>query len=183
VNPVLQLDFYYLNTHRSLFRDVRLRQAVNYALDRRALAAVGSGFQALPEHPSDHYLAPGMPGYRAASVYPLTPYVGKPRKLVEEAHAAGRTAVLYAQVASPGPEQAQIVKNDLARVGLQVQIELFPSAAFFSRLTTPGEPFDLAYDGWIADYPIRARCSTNCSRTPRMAPPSTRRSTGTGSRL
>ena len=45
------------------------------------------------------------------------------------------------------------MKNDLARIGIQVQIKTFPSAAFFARLATPGEPFDLAYDGWVADYP------------------------------
>ena len=38
VNPGLQLDYFVLNTHRPLFSDVRLRQAVNYAIDRRALA-------------------------------------------------------------------------------------------------------------------------------------------------
>jgi len=45
------------------------------------------------------------------------------------------------------------VKNDLARIGIQVEIKTFPSTVFFSHLATPGEPFDLAYDGWIADYP------------------------------
>ena len=41
VNPGLQLDFFVLNTHRTLFSDVRVRQAVNYAIDRRALARLG----------------------------------------------------------------------------------------------------------------------------------------------
>jgi YVTN family beta-propeller protein len=153
VNPGLQLDFFYLNTHRRLFTDVRVRQAVNYAIDRRALAAAGSGFQALPDTPTDHYLPPGMPGYRAAHVYPLTPDLAKARQLIAAAHAAGRTAVLYTLDSFPAPEQAQIVKNDLARIGIEVQIHTFPSSAFFAQLATPGEPFDLAYDGWEADYP------------------------------
>ena len=153
VTPALQVDFFYLNTHRALFSDVRVRQAVNYAINRRALAALGSGFQALPETPTDHYVPPGMPGYRAAHVYPPTPDLAKARQLIAAAHAAGRTAVLYTFEPSPGPEQAQIMKNDLARIGIQVQIKRFPSGQFFSRLATPGEPFDLAYDGWEADYP------------------------------
>ena len=48
VNPGLQLDYFVLNAHRPLFSDVRLRQAVNYAIDRRALAELGDGFQPLP---------------------------------------------------------------------------------------------------------------------------------------
>jgi YVTN family beta-propeller protein len=153
VNQILQLDFFYLNTHRSLFSDVRLRRAVNYAIDRRALAAVGSGFQALPERPTDHYLPPGMPGYRGAGFYPLSPDVAKARQLVKEAHAAGRTAILYTFDVPPGPELAQIVKNDLGAIGIQVQVKVFPSTALFSRLATPGERFDIGYSGWIADYP------------------------------
>src|SRR4249920_2294216 len=40
-NPSAQLDYFVLNTHRPLFSDVRMRQAVNYAIDRRALAQRG----------------------------------------------------------------------------------------------------------------------------------------------
>jgi ABC-type transport system substrate-binding protein len=153
VTPTLQLDYFYLNSHRSLFSDVRVRQAVNHAIDRRALAAVGSGFQALPDTPTDHYLPPGMPGYRAANVYPLTPDLAKARQLIAAAHAAGRTAVLYTFDIFPGPELAQIVRNDLARIGISVQIHTFPSGQYFSLLANPSAPFDLAYEGWIADYP------------------------------
>ncbi len=35
VDPQLALDYFDLNTHRPLFRDVRLRQAVSYAIDRQ----------------------------------------------------------------------------------------------------------------------------------------------------
>jgi ABC-type transport system substrate-binding protein len=153
VNPTLELDSFVLNTHRPLFSDVRLRQAVNYAIDRRSLAGLGSGAQPLPERPTDHYLPPGIPGFHDAPVYPMTPDLAKARQLVRLAHAGDRTAVLYALDTPPGPEQAQIVKNNLAAIGIQVQIKTFPTATMFSRIATPGEPFDLGYSGWVADYP------------------------------
>ena len=111
VNPGLQLDFFFLNTHRTLFSDVRVRQAVNYAIDRRALARLGDSFLPVPERPTDHYLPPGMPGYRDAHVYPTTPNVAKARELIREARVAGRTAVLYTCDAYPCPQQAQIVED------------------------------------------------------------------------
>jgi len=152
VTQALGLEYFFLNTHRSLFSDVRVRQAVNYAIDRRALAATGSGGQALPDTPTDHYLPPGMPGYRAAHVYPLTPDLVKARQLIAAAHAAGRTAVLYTLDFPAALEQAQIVKNDLARIGIQVQIHTFPSGRYYSLLPNPRAPFDLAYNGWLVDY-------------------------------
>jgi YVTN family beta-propeller protein len=152
VNPGIQLDYFALNTHRPLFSNVRVRQAVNYALDRRALARFGDFFQPLPERPTDHYLPPGVPGFRDTRVYPATPDVGQARSLIRQAHAAGRTAVLDTCDALPCPQQAQIVKTDLARIGLRVQIRELPSATLFAREGTPGARFDLAWEGWIPDY-------------------------------
>ena len=138
-----------LSTEAALFSDVRMRQAVNYAIDRRALAQRGDRFHPLPAHPTGHYLPPGMPGFRDAHVYPMTADVVKARKL---ARGGQRTAVLYTCDSSPCPEQAQIVKTDLAAIGLQVQIKKIPFAKYFTTLGKPGDPFDLAWDGWLPDY-------------------------------
>ena len=153
VSPGLQLDYFDLNTHRKLFSDVRVRQAVNYAIDRRALARLGDFFEPLPARPTDHYLPPGMPGFRDAHIYPMTPDVVRARTLVRKAHASGLTAVLYTCDAYPCPQQAQIVKTDLARIGLRVQIRKLPSETLFVQQATPGAPFDLAWDGQLPDYP------------------------------
>jgi YVTN family beta-propeller protein len=150
VNPSRQLDFFFLNTHRRLFSDVRMRQAVNYAIDRVGLAQLGDAYKPLPERTTDHYLPPGIPGFRDARSYPMTPDVVKAREL---AQGGGRTAVLYTCHVSPCEEQAQIIKSDLAKIGLQVQIKTFPTAALNAREARPGEPFDLAWQGWIPDYP------------------------------
>ncbi len=76
-----------LNTHRPLFRDVRLRQAVNYAIDRRKLAEIAGDMQ-----PTDQYLPPGMPGFKDVDIYPFTPNVSAARRL---AGTQRRTAILY----------------------------------------------------------------------------------------
>jgi peptide/nickel transport system substrate-binding protein len=152
VNPGLQLDYFELNTHRTLFSDVRVRQAVNYAIDRRSLARLGDWFQPLPERPTDHYLPPAMPGFRNAHVYPITPNIVKARALVRRAHAGGRTAILDTCDAYPCPQQAQIVKTDLARIGLDVQVNTLTSSKLFALEETPGKHFDLARDGQLAPY-------------------------------
>jgi ABC-type transport system substrate-binding protein len=150
VNPVLATKFILLNTHRPLFSDVRARLAVNYAIDRRALAALGGYDQAGPLRLTDHYLPPGIAGFRDAHLYPPTPDLAKARRLM---HAHGRTAVLYTCNISPCPQQAQIVQTDLAAIGLQVQIKSFPLQILYRRVATPGAPFDLLMDSYIADYP------------------------------
>jgi YVTN family beta-propeller protein len=150
VNPVLATYFILLNTRRPLFSDVRARLAANYAIDRRRLAALGGYDQAGPLRLTDHYLPPGIAGFRDAHLYPPTSDVAKARRLMQ---ARRRTAVLYTCNISPCPEQAQIVKTDLAAIGLQVQIKSFPLQILYRRVATPGARFDLFMDSYIADYP------------------------------
>ena len=149
VNPQPALDFFALNTHRPLFADARIRQAVNYAIDRAALARIGDPFFPLPADPTDHYLPPGIPGHVNGHIYPLVPDLTKARRLAK-GH-AGATAVLYTCNRPTCTEQAQILKNDLAAIDLHVVVKTFEDQ--FARLVRPGEPFDIAYVGWAADYP------------------------------
>ncbi len=152
VNPQLAVDYILLNTHRPLFHDTRLRRAVNYAIDRRTLARIGSPFAGERERPTDQYLPPGMPGFKDAHIYPFTPAVAKARRL---AGGKRRVGVLYTCNQSPCDEIAQTVKTNLAAIGIDVRVRAFPISALFTRLGRPGEPFDLAVGGvgWIADYP------------------------------
>jgi YVTN family beta-propeller protein len=150
VNASPQLDLFALNTHRALFSNVSVRQAVNYAINREALAALGDEWVPLPEHPTSHYLPPGVPGNRDVEVYPLTPDLRKARSLARSA--AGKTAVLYTCDVYPCPQQAEIVKNDLAAIGITVQIHAIPDDELFAEYAKPGPAFDLAWSGWIPDY-------------------------------
>ena len=66
-------------------------------------------------------------------------------------HIAGRvraTAIMYTPNVSPWREEAQIVRRNLRPLGIDVQIKEFAMGDFFTRVTRPGEPFDLAVSGW-----------------------------------
>jgi peptide/nickel transport system substrate-binding protein len=146
-----QLDFFALNTHRPPFADVRLRRAVNYAINRAELARLGDEYTPLlPEPPTDHYLPPGVPGHSNVRVYPLIPDLAKARQLA--AGRASKTAVLYTCNVSPCDQQAQIIKTDLAKIGMRVEVRAFTDATLYTKTATPGGPFDIAYVGWLPDY-------------------------------
>ena len=150
VEPGPGLSYYYLNTHRRLFSDVRMRQAVNYAIDRRALARTGDGSQPFPERPTADYLPPGIPGSTNAPVYPFTPDLPKAKAL---AHARGRTAVLYTCEEPTCTLQAQLLKTELAAIGLRLHVKEFPIDTLTAASAAPHRQFDLASGGFGADYP------------------------------
>jgi len=149
LNPLPGVFYLALNTSRPLFANARMRRAVSYAIDRRALARLGSRASGLPGIPTDQYLPPGMPGYRDLSIYPLSSDLAEARKL-----AAGRhgTAILYTCEKYPCPQAAAIIKQDLARIGVNVEIKSFSYGVRFAKMSTKGEPFDIGEVGWFADY-------------------------------
>jgi YVTN family beta-propeller protein len=150
VDPFDNLWLFDLNARRSLFSDARLRQAVNYAIDRTALYGDGRGFNGAPEpQPTDQYLPPGMPGYHDVTIYPLKPDLGKARQL---AHGRRGTAVFYTCNEPTCIRWAQIVRTDLAPIGITVVVRQVALQELSSKILN-GAPWDISFVGWQADYP------------------------------
>ena len=58
--------YFFMNTQKPPFNDLRVRQAINYAVDPEALNRIFGGRL----HPSQQILPPGMPGYQEFKLYP-----------------------------------------------------------------------------------------------------------------
>jgi peptide/nickel transport system substrate-binding protein len=149
VQPGDFVRMFVLNTSRPLFRkNVKLRQAVNYAVDRRALLRERGGSPG--GQLTDQYLTPIKLGFRDERIYPLRePDLATARKLAKGQRRSGK-AVLYTSTVPVPLAQAQIVKDSLKRIGLDVEIQAFPVQVLFEKLDAPGEPFDIGWVGWAS---------------------------------
>jgi peptide/nickel transport system substrate-binding protein len=154
LRPGLTLRMLAFNSARPLFRDnPRLRKAVNFALDRSALVLTGGP---LVSRASDQYLPPILPGFKDADVYPLErPDVDRAKELAQGSLRGGK-AVLYVNSGALPMAIAQLVKQQLGAIGLEVDVRGIPihsaSAAYFNKLATPGEPWDIAFGLWSPSY-------------------------------
>jgi YVTN family beta-propeller protein len=138
-----------LNFTRPLFRDVRMRQAVNYAIDRTAFAPLGTPGQPLAADPNDQILPPGIPGYRPVEIYPNHPDLAKARAL---AGGGRHRAVLYNCNIPACRPFAQLLTTQLAKIGIEVETKELSFNQLYARAAKPGEPYDIAFQGWLADY-------------------------------
>ena len=151
VNAAMGIRYLALNTSRPLFASVDARRAVNFALDRPRLTQVWGAFGLTP---FDHYLPPTMPGSLDEHVYPLNgPDDATANALVDRAGVRGETAILYTCLTDVCQAAARIVTEDLARIGIAVETRSFPRGEQLAREQTRGEPYDIALEGWVADYP------------------------------
>ena len=146
--PTLSSHFYAFNTVRGPFRSVRLRRAVNFAMDRSALAA-DTGFGE-PGRPADQLVAPGVPGFEDVQIYPLgAPDLMRARELVGDRRLG---AVLYTCNLPGCARQAEILRSNLERIGIALDVRRFPLEQLFDRTANPDEPFDIGFGNWFADY-------------------------------
>jgi DNA-binding SARP family transcriptional activator/ABC-type transport system substrate-binding protein len=128
VSPMLGIDYLAFNARRPLFSDPRLRRAVNFALDRRAISDT-YGWPA-----ADHLLPPGMPGYRDSHLYPLgRPNLKRARAL---ARGHGGQAVLHVCDVPYCTQWARIIRGNLAAIGINVVVRV--SGEPLTRAATEG---------------------------------------------
>ncbi len=152
VSPANAALWLHMNTSRPLFADVRLRRAVNNAIDRTALVAQGARFAEVNPFnagwPTDDLLPPTIDGAPDLHLYPVAgPDIARARQLAGHVQA---TAIMYTPNQSPWLEEAQIVRANLEPLGIDVQVKEFPIDDYFVRIGRRGEPFDLAISGWAS---------------------------------
>ncbi|HSC91912.1 MAG TPA: ABC transporter substrate-binding protein [Gaiellaceae bacterium] len=142
--------FVSMNTTRGLFRDANVRKAVNLAIDRQAMLAQ-RGY--LAGKRADQILPPGIPGFRDANIWPLRfteANLAKARQLMR-----GRTTKALMLAGNRGASLTipQIVKFNLAKIGIDMDTRHLASGPLSSTVGRRGEPFELYLGGWHADYP------------------------------
>jgi peptide/nickel transport system substrate-binding protein len=148
VRPSPTVRYLEFNHARPLFRrNVRLRRAVNFAVDRAYLARQ-SPLLALRR--TDQILPPAMPGFAEAALYPLAGADVKRARELARGALRSRRAMIYAQEVDR--QLAEIVRFNLAQIGIEATVQVFELPVFLERMTQRGEPWDVAVSGWFADY-------------------------------
>ncbi len=152
ITPAAVISYLAMNTSRPTFQNEMVRQAVNWAINRKEIltpSGYGSGV------PTDKYLPPQFPAAaQEESVYPLdSSDLTKAKDLMTQSGVTTPlTAVLYTCNQPPCPDRAAIIQQELAKIGINVTIKKFDRGVQFTKEGVKGEPFDIADEGWIADY-------------------------------
>jgi peptide/nickel transport system substrate-binding protein len=151
--PSPNLFYLYMNTERPLFKNnVKLRQAVNFALDRTEMLLDFGPYWS--GSVTDGYLPAALRGYVNGHVYPLDRPNFKKALALARGHTRSGKAVIYTceSLATACLVEAQTIQADLKVIGIDVKIEQFPLATYYAKFHTRGEPFDLVFDKLIVPW-------------------------------
>ncbi|MGR9229528.1 ABC transporter substrate-binding protein [Rhizobium leguminosarum] len=147
----LHTGYLTLNTKVKPFDNVKVRQALNMAINKDRITRILNGRAT----PANQPLPPLMPGYDKA----FTGYaydVAKAKALLAEAgYPDGFETVLYSTNTDPQPRIAQAIQQDLAAVGVKAEVRALAQANVISAGGTEGEAPMIWSGGmaWIADFP------------------------------
>ena len=146
--PALRDLYLAINTTRGPLKDVRVRRALNYAVDVGTLLTTVLADRGVRSAGS---LPPGIPGYDSAR----TPYTYDPaqakRLLKEAGYGDGFSIKLWRTPRAELARLAQSIQQNLAEVG--VRAEIVERDASSARAAVRAGQADLFLTDWWADYP------------------------------
>ncbi len=147
----LETSYITINTTKKPFDDVRVRQAINMAINKDRIVKIINGRATV----ADQVLPPGMAAYDKS--YKGYPYdVEGAKKLMADAGLKdGFSTVLYAMNTDPNPRIAQAIQQDLAAIGIKAEIKALAQPEVIAAGGNK-EQAALTWSGgmgWIADFP------------------------------
>ena len=157
-NPQWAVAFLPLNTHIPPFNDLRVRQALNYAINRAKLVQFygGPAFAT----PSCQAIVPGIPGYRRYCPYTLHPLangawsapdMARARQLVAQSRTIGERIDLSAPLTRTPPQQQRDTSPAPARARLPRPCQRDSDASITPAMWNSFQIPDAG--NWIPAYP------------------------------
>jgi peptide/nickel transport system substrate-binding protein len=148
VEHPINLYLFWINTTKAPFDDLKVRQAVNYAVNTEALERIYAGSLA-----ATHQILPeGMPGHKPFDLYPHN--MAKAKELIAEANPSDRNITVWTDNESPNDEAAAYYQGVLSELGFSAKLKTINADNYYTIIgneTTPD--LDTGWLSFYEDYP------------------------------
>lgn len=167
-DPSIYMYYLALNTQHKSLANLKVRQAINYAINRKLWLRVGYAGLGTP---AESVIAPNVQFFakQTSPNYRYDP--AKAKELLKEAgYGQGLNLKLWTSNATASVRCAQFFKQQLAQVGIHVKVVPMDSGTRDAKLWSVRDPkkaqFDLYYGGWSpstgdADWALRPLFATD----------------------
>ncbi|MCA1761619.1 MAG: ABC transporter substrate-binding protein [Cryomorphaceae bacterium] len=153
-HPFLKTDYLgfmvgELNGAKSVWSDVRLRRAVNYAIDKESMVRYLRNN--VYEPANGGFIPKGMPGYDRNSGYSFN--IDSARALLRAAGYPGGEGLptLELSTTTDYVDLCEYAQHQLGEIGIKVKVNVLP-ASVHREMTARGD-LEMFRKSWLADYP------------------------------
>ena len=149
--------YMFMNTRVAPFDDPLVREAVNWGIDKPALARLFAGELA----PGCTFIPPGFPGYDEAFDTTECPYgdpsqppdLTKAQDLIKQAGADGTKVTVYGNNDDPTDKVTQAYADMLNQIGLDAEVEILDGGVYFQTIGNEKTAPQTGFANWFADFP------------------------------
>jgi peptide/nickel transport system substrate-binding protein len=146
--------YFFLNNEIAPFNKKEAREAVNLAIDKRALARLFGGLL----EPGCNFLPPGMQGYKKVDPCPwgdpnAAPQVDKAKQLVEQAGLAGDKVSVYGNDEDPSRPVAEYLTDVLNQIGFDADTKIVEGSVYFQTIGNQKTKAQAGFANWFQDFP------------------------------
>jgi len=141
--------YYFMNTRIPPFDNVKVRQAVNYAIDREALVRIYGGLAT----PTENVLPPTYPQYKKLNLYPHN--LAKAKQLVKEAGATGADVTIWTSnnTTRRAPQAGAYLQDVLKSIGFKTTLKTINAAIYWTTVGAQATKAQIGFADWYQDYP------------------------------
>ncbi len=148
ITPQIDLYYFWMNVNVAPFNDLRVRRAVNYAIDPAALQRIYAGTM----RPVQQILPPAMPGHRTYTPYPHD--MKKAKELIAAADPSERKVTVFGDDYGPNKQAAEYYEGVLRELGFEPTLKLVAAANYATVIGNEStQNLDTGWGAWYIDYP------------------------------
>jgi peptide/nickel transport system substrate-binding protein len=140
--------YFWMNIKLAPFNKLKVRQAVNYAINRKAMQTAVWGGLGLP---TQNVLPPTYPSYRKLALYPRN--TNKAKQLIQQAGATGAKVTVWTRQVSDAVTAATIYTGVLNSIGLDAKLTILPRTTYYTTIGNVNTKAQTGWARWLEDYP------------------------------
>jgi peptide/nickel transport system substrate-binding protein len=146
--------YFFMDVKVPPFDKLEARQAVNYAIDSRALQRIFGGRL----KPSCNFLPEQLKGYKKIDPCPWGdpnggPDLAKAKALVQQSGTAGQAVTVWGNDKDPRPAIVNYLADTLNQIGYKAKVKLLNQQVYFKTIGAHSLDPQIGFTDWFQDFP------------------------------
>jgi peptide/nickel transport system substrate-binding protein len=139
--------YFFMNLRVAPFNNLKVRQAVNFAINRQALVRIYGGLA----QPTENILPPTYPSYKQHSMYPYN--LAKAKALVAASGDKGMSVTVWNHARGLDPKAGDYLTSVLNQIGFKAKEKIINAAVYWTTIGNQATKAQIGFADWFQDYP------------------------------
>ena len=139
--------YFFMNTREKPFDNVKVRQAINYAIDRNALVRLYGGLAT----PTENVLPPTYPQYKKLNLYPHD--MAKAKALLKGTGATSVPITIWGSNRDTSKKPVAYLQDVMTQLGFKAKLKIIDAAVYWTTIGNQKTAAQIGFADWFQDYP------------------------------